>query len=121
QRANERISPRDRYMKMKLFYGAVALVLFGIIGYRIHVVRGKNAAPAAKVEEAPLVRTAPVVRASVPETLSLTGTVRPRNEVDIFAKVVGRITAVTAQVGDKVKAGQVLGEIEHREIAWQAK
>ena len=71
----------------KLVYLALAALLLAVVGYRISAVRAKNTAPAAKVDEAPLLRAAAVQRASVPETLALTGTIRPRNEVDVYAKV----------------------------------
>ncbi|HET7928182.1 MAG TPA: efflux RND transporter periplasmic adaptor subunit, partial [Actinomycetota bacterium] len=53
------------------------------------------------------------------ERVTLTGVTRARNEVNVFAKLPGRIEEVLVHVGDRVKAGQVLVVIERREVALQ--
>lgn len=108
-------------MKARIFWILFILVLLALIGVRIAGVRRENQAVQERPPEAPLVRTARVVRADVVDRIALTGNVRPRNEVEIFSKVPGRIESIAAQVGDRVKAGQVLAVIEHKEIAWQAR
>ncbi len=55
------------------------------------------------------------------ERVLLTGTIRPRNAVEVHPELPGRIEAVHAAVGDRVRAGQPLATVEHDEIAWQAK
>jgi RND family efflux transporter MFP subunit len=108
-------------MKSRVFLILVALALVGGVGYRLAQARRAAKAPEERPAEGALIRTARVSRSEVVDRLDLTGTVRPRNEVDIFAKVAGRIETVHAQVGDRVKAGQTLATIEHKEISWQAK
>ena len=108
-------------MKGRMVLISLGLALVGLIAFRVSQVKTANKAPEAKADESALVRTARVSRADMLERISVTGTVRPRNEVDLFAKVPGKIEALNAQVGDRVKAGQSLASIEHKEIAWQAK
>jgi len=108
-------------MKSRFVLLLVAVALVAGIGYRVRQARSANKAGEERPAEGALVRAAKVSRAEVIERISLTGSVRPRNEVDVFAKVAGRIESVSAQVGDKVKAGQTLAVIEHKEIGWQAK
>jgi RND family efflux transporter MFP subunit len=55
-------------------------------------------------------------RRTIAERVTLTGVIRPHNEVDVFTKVGGRVEEVRAQVGGRVEAGQVLAVIEHREL-----
>ncbi len=107
-------------MKARIVIAVIVIGLLGLVGYRIAEQRQANAAPADRADEAQLVRAALVTRAAMPDVLSITGTVRPRNEVDVYPKVGGRLLTLDAQVGDVVKAGQQLASIEHKEIAWQA-
>jgi RND family efflux transporter MFP subunit len=66
------------------------------------------------------VSIAAVTRRNMVERAILTGVIRPQNEVDIFTKVPGRVEEVRAKVGDRVKEGEVLAVIEHREISLQS-
>ncbi len=108
-------------MKGKLFGIVVVVALLGLIGYRIASYKKHSAGDKGPTEVVSLVRTAKLSRGNLAEQVSFTGTIRPRNEVDVFAKIGGRIETLTAQVGDKVKAGQVLATLEHKEIAWQSR
>ncbi|HEY8209390.1 MAG TPA: efflux RND transporter periplasmic adaptor subunit [Myxococcaceae bacterium] len=108
-------------MKSRWLLIAVTAPLVGAIGYRVRDYRQKNNAPVEKPSEASLIQVAPAARGELTEKLALTGNIRPRNEVDVFPKLGGRIESLGAEVGDKVKAGQQLASIEHKEIAWQAR
>lgn len=99
----------------------VVVALAAAVGYRAQAVRKDRSVRKEAVVEAVLIRTAHVARGDLSERLELTGTIRPKNEVDVFAKVPGRIDQVFVQVGQTVKENQVLATIEHKEIAWQAK
>lgn len=107
--------------KSSVVWAVIAAALIVGVGVRIAKVKNAAKAPEERAAQSALVRVARVARADVAERISVTGTVRPRNEVDLYAKVPGRIESLQAQVGDKVKAGQLLAVIEHKEIAWQAK
>lgn len=98
-----------------------AVLLVGIVGWRIVVMRRAANKIDNRVEEVTLVQTARVERADLAEKVSFTGTIRPRNEVDVFAKVSGRIETLAVQIGDRVRSGRVLAVIEHKEVGWQAK
>lgn len=108
-------------MKGKVIWGAIALAFIGLVGYRIATSSKARAAVVERKVEAPLVRTTKVARADVDETLGFTGTVRAHRDVDVYAKLGGRVDHLAVKVGDRVRAGQVLASVEHREIAWQAK
>ncbi|MFM2153982.1 MAG: Macrolide-specific efflux protein MacA precursor [Pseudomonadota bacterium] len=101
---------------------AAAALLLALVGWRIAGARqAAKGASIEKVAEAPLIRTTKVARSDFEETVTFTGNVKPKNEVDVFAKLPGRIDALQVQVGDKVKAGQLLATVEHKEVQWQAK
>ncbi|MDO8469509.1 MAG: efflux RND transporter periplasmic adaptor subunit [bacterium] len=61
-------------------------------------------------------QTATVSRGTVVEEVSVTGTVKPVNEVELAFERSGRVIRVAAGVGDPVVPGQVLAELDHREL-----
>lgn len=91
-----------RFLKLLLFAGAALL-----------------AACAQQQEKSAGVRsTAPteIVRAtSIPNVVAVAGTVRSATTATLAAKVIGNVTRVLVSEGDRVRAGQVLLEIDSRE------
>lgn len=60
----------------------------------------------------PAYETARVARGELVATVSATGSLRPVRTVDVGAEVSGRVVAVHVDVNDRVRAGQVLVEID---------
>lgn len=56
--------------------------------------------------------TAPVTTGDIEETVLATGTLKPVKLVAVGAQVSGRITSVKVALGDKVKAGDLIAEID---------
>lgn len=65
------------------------------------------------------VAVALVKRAPIVNSVALSGAFRPYQEVDVHAKVAGYIRQIFVDVGDKVKAGQVLTVLEVPELSAQ--
>jgi macrolide-specific efflux system membrane fusion protein len=80
----------------------VALLGAGAAGYFV------LAAPA----EAEVPRTVPVTRGSVEETVLASGTIQASSLVSVGAEVSGRIKSLNVALGDDVKAGDVIAEID---------
>jgi multidrug efflux pump subunit AcrA (membrane-fusion protein) len=108
-------------MIARIFWVVAAIGLLGVVGWRVTEARAKQASQVARPVDLPVVRTTRVERTDLRETLTFTGNIRARNEVDIFPKVAGRIEELHAAVGDKVRPGEVLAVVEHTEIGWQAR
>ncbi|MDZ4385432.1 MAG: efflux RND transporter periplasmic adaptor subunit, partial [Candidatus Moranbacteria bacterium] len=53
-----------------------------------------------------------VKRGSLAQTVSETGTINPVDQLDLSFKVSGRVIELTADVGDTVKAGQLLAQVD---------
>src|ERR1700740_2155316 len=76
----------------------------------------------AEPHEDALLRPVAVVlakRRPVVNSLTLSGTFRPYQQVDVHAKVAGFIRKIYVDVGDHVKAGQVLAVLEVPELSAQ--
>ncbi len=56
--------------------------------------------------------TAPVVRADIENTVQAVGTLRAFTQVDVGARVTGQVHTLHVQLGDSVKKGQRLAEID---------
>lgn len=107
-------------MKGKLIGALLAVALLGLIGYRIHGARQAAAAPMVNKTREVSVRVVPVTKGSLTERISMSGTIRPISEVDVFAKAGGRIERMNVRAGDRVKAGELLATIEAKEVGWQS-
>ncbi|MFT3801854.1 MAG: efflux RND transporter periplasmic adaptor subunit [Burkholderiaceae bacterium] len=58
--------------------------------------------------------TEPVTRADIEQTVEATGTIKPYQIVSVGAQVSGRIEVLNAKLGDTVKAGDLIAEIDSR-------
>ncbi len=93
----------------------------GLVGIRIVSRLLQSRAPASGDAQALIVRAVKVTTGEIIDQISISGTIRPHREVDIFPKSQGRVLTLNYEVGDKVKAGDVLAVIEHQEIELQVK
>ena len=100
-----------------------AFIVAGMLSLALLVIlrfSGKNAKAEEHAEDdlrpaaVAIVRRKPVVT-----SLTLSGAFRPYQEVDVHAKVAGFIRTIYVDVGDHVKAGQVLAILEVPELSAQ--
>lgn len=80
-----------------------------IIVILIIIAFGYNYYKKAAISSAEYV-TAKVERGNLEQTVSATGTIKPLSEVELNFKNAGKIVAINAQKGDKVKEGDVLAK-----------
>lgn len=76
---------------------------------------GPRAAASASAA-APAVAVAKAARADLSQTLTLEAEFRPFQQIDVHAKVAGYLKKNDVDVGDRVKAGQVLAVLEIPEL-----
>src|SRR5258708_25716253 len=99
---------------------AAAVIAVGVSG--VIVERHLSASPpkaTAAVETRPKVEVEPPRGAAVARRLKSNATLEAFEEADLFAKVSGYLTEVRVDIGDHVKAGQILAVISVPEIEKQ--
>jgi RND family efflux transporter MFP subunit len=90
-------------MTMRLFAAGLALAAAAC---------GEPAQTAPAAARAIPVRTAAVETRDLDQALTLTGTLRPRNQAQVSAEVGGRLVRVLKDDGDRVRAGDTLAVLD---------
>jgi RND family efflux transporter MFP subunit len=96
----------------------VAVLVIAVLGILRFFGKSEKAGASAEPSLRP-VAVALVTRRPVVNSLTLSGAFRPYQEVDVHAKVAGFIRKIYVDVGDHVKAGQVLAILEVPELSAQ--
>jgi len=101
---------------LAILVGAVALA-----GYLPRKARAAaaNAAATSEKNTLPLVTTAKVRRAAADTTVSLPGDLQPLLESSIYARAAGYVRKRYVDIGDRVRAGQLMAEIDAPELDQQ--
>ena len=104
----------------------VVIGVAGFIGYRVwdayqakQVADGKGAkgkGAGKKGAQVVSVGVAQVRQGQVREEIAITGSLRPKEQVDVTAKVTGRVELIRLNVGDRVKVGDLVAVLEDSEI-----
>lgn len=91
---------------LKWFAGLTVVVVLGLVGYYAYYKY------AATREESRAPATAVVERGSIEEVVTAQGTLEPREYVDVGAQVSGQLEKLLVDIGDTVKAGDLIAEID---------
>ncbi|MFN7699754.1 MAG: efflux RND transporter periplasmic adaptor subunit [Deltaproteobacteria bacterium] len=92
----------------------LGLVLVGGVVATVFYVRSR--APTG-----PRFATTAITRGELVATVTATGTLRPRNTVEVGPEISGRVRTVGVDANDRVTAGQVLAEIDTAQIDAQVR
>lgn len=90
-----------RYRRLVAGLGAAVALFCAVLGYR-HLT----------AKEAPRYLTASVERADLEDAVLAAGTLHAHRQVDVGAQVSGQLKSLAVELGDQVKAGQRLAEID---------
>ena len=96
--------PRRRWLRFALPALAVALAAGGYLLWPKFF---------AQQDERARYQFATVTRGDIEDLVTATGTLQPRDYVDVGAQVSGQLKKIHVEVGSEVKAGQLLAEIDH--------
>ncbi len=119
----------------KLIIAVVFLAMVGLVGYRAYEAYkakadgpapgkgaggpGKGGGAGLAAMRVPLVDTASAAEGYLEDEVLLIGSLRPFAEVQVMSKIAGRVEKVLVDVGDSVKQGQLIAQVEDREIQQQ--
>ncbi|OZA81186.1 MAG: efflux transporter periplasmic adaptor subunit, partial [Azorhizobium sp. 39-67-5] len=82
-------------------------LLLGAAGAGGYYVYAQGPAPAAAQ-----MATAPVVRGDLEQNVTALGTIKPKTYVDVGTQVSGQLRKVLVEIGDTVKKGDLLAQID---------
>ena len=97
---------------LALFTGAALLLLSAACSER-----SSAQANAASSDAAPTVAVQAASRSDLSRSLALTAEFKPYQEVDVMSKVAGYVKKINVDIGDRVRAGEVLAVLEVPEMA----
>jgi membrane fusion protein, macrolide-specific efflux system len=89
----------------KVVIGALVVLGGAVVWYGVHKYRARNADTGDYI-------FASVQRGNIEDLVTATGTLQPRDYVDVGAQVSGQVENILIEVGDSVKQGQLLMEID---------
>lgn len=92
-----------KHWKILLILG---LIVVGTIVYRSHK---------KEKEQRPSFITTEVKRGNIRQVIEASGAIHPFKQVDVGAQVSGEISKLNVEIGDKVKAGDLIVELDARE------
>src|SRR4051794_36017708 len=102
-------------MKMSLRPRTIALLVSPLVAVAIAGCGGEGAERAINASTAPaavMVTVAPATQRPVERTVDVVGTLKGWEDVTIGSKKIGRVTKVLHDMGDRVKPGELLVELE---------
>jgi RND family efflux transporter MFP subunit len=105
---------------------SILLLALGFVGFRVWQAYEKKsvaASSAAKGAASRVIGVSTVRARSMPvrENIEITGSLKPKEQVDVTSKVTGRVQQINVQVGDQLRRGQVIAELEDAELAQQVR
>src|SRR5919112_5985565 len=90
-----------------------AIILFSLVGILIISTAGYFGFSTSKTPEAiPTPQTVSVTKCDVEQTVTAPGNLVNVNEADVQMPATGRLSAVRVRVGDRVRTGQTLAELD---------
>jgi len=101
--------PRGR----KFGFIVAVILIAAVIGIGIHLFLGSRQ---HEDSSTPTVAVAKAARADLVENVVLTAEFFPYQDIDLHAKVSGFVKSITVDIGDHVKAGQPIAELEVPEL-----
>jgi RND family efflux transporter MFP subunit len=111
-----RPAPKRRSWLRLILFGLVAILIVGF-GFEGLKMVGERSSPVSQAASGPpLVRVAAAERGARETTLSLPGDITAFEEAPVYARVNGYISKWTVDIGARVKAGELLAEIETPEL-----
>ena len=105
-------------MRLWLVGAAAALALTALAGAGCS---GSRASAERAETTVPTVAVARIARGDIAQSLTIPAEFRPFQEIEVHAKVAGYLKSISVDVGDRVRAGQLLAVLEIPELQEEIK
>lgn len=99
----------------------ILLLFVGFLIYRGWALTQKKAAPQRVKRGDVPVQVSPVLLKPLVYSVSMTGDITPLMQVDLFPKVSGYLEGIFVQIGDSVKQGQLIAQIDRTDYLQKVK
>jgi RND family efflux transporter MFP subunit len=109
------VQARRKYFVSAIGIAVVCLIAVFIVSSRVRA----NVPQDSLGRSVPRAAVAIVQRGAIANTISIAGEFLPYQEVELHAKVTGYIRKISVDIGDHVRAGEVLAVLEVPELAAQ--
>src|SRR4030043_1013114 len=103
----KKVKGPKRWILLLVVIGVAALALYQVWGFA----QKRSGTQRVTRTEIP-VQTSPVVRKDLTYSLSATGDIVPLMQVDLFPRVSGYLERIDVRLGDYVRQGQVVAQID---------
>src|SRR6266581_1144027 len=111
-------SRRIRSVATALLIGFILIACTGAPG--APGAAGKPGGAPSAPQVAPMsIGTAAIIKDILSPTLSYSGNVQARTSVNLVPKITSRLEKLNADIGDEVKAGDVIAELDHAQLDTQ--
>ncbi len=102
--------------KLKWISLLILITVAGLVIYRVWGDTRKKAAPQRAARMEIPVEVIPVVSKPLTYSVKVTGDILPLMQVDLFPKVSGYLERIDVHIGDAVKQGQVIAQIDRTDF-----
>lgn len=109
-------SPIKNKRRLKRIFLLIVLVMTGLVIYRVWGGTQKKAAPQRAARMEIPVEVTPVVIKPLTYSVKVTGDIMPLMQVDLFPKVSGYLERIDVHMGDVVRQGQVIAQIDRTDF-----
>lgn len=111
KRWKRRQNDNSRFTKKKFPKGKVILILLAVgIGVFVYLKVSQKGPTGFPVTSTPL------EKGDLISAVNLTGTIESANDAEVYAKTSGIVQTVKVEVGDRVEAGQLLAQLDTRDV-----
>jgi RND family efflux transporter MFP subunit len=109
-------------MMKKLLAAVIALAVLGFLGWRIYEAISSSAGGPERGPRsaAVAVEVTPVVKGTIRDVGSFTGSLLPQSRFVVAPKIAGRLEELLVNIGDHVRDGQLIAVLDDEEYAQQA-
>jgi len=104
-------------VKKRLVTLLILAVVLALVGWQVYIRLTAAAATGQRPGAAMAVAVAPVHKGAILDVQVFTGSLLPKSQFVVSPKIAGRLEKLLVDIGDEIKSGQLLAELDSAEYA----